>query len=900
MCPQPNGLLAVLPRNPNRPRTPNPTPGAFVALLTLACGLAFAADPPAGRNLAFVATPSTSYVSGHETIAALNDGYDPARSSDKSRGAYGNWPRTGTQWVQYEWSLPVSLAAIDVYWFDDQMGVRLPTACRLLFWEGDRFQPVPGARGLGVEANRFNTTTFPPLTTTKLRLEFDGRDKSSTGILEWRAYDSGASPNFPPVVQAGPDRAVVRPGSTYLSATVLDDHPAPDHLALRWSLKSGPGKVRFTDPAAAVTTARFSTPGQYVLECTANDGTSTGSDTLAVRVLAPPPAQPLMPVWTRANTVTSPFWKPRLRNTILNWIPHCVAKLEDPAVPEGGIENFTQAGLHLAGKDAKHIGPPFANAWVYNTLEAMCLAVLADFDGDEEVQRAQTRMRQTIEQWAVKMLSAQEPDGYLQTMYTINRIPRWSNKHDHEGYNASYFMEAAMAHFFMSGGSDRRLVDAAFRLADCWVKNIGPAPRRSWYEGHAGLEQTLVRLGRFSDEVRGPGTGRPYIELGKYLLDARDGGEEYDQSHVPVTRQYEAVGHAVRAVYSYSGMAEVAMETGDVDYHSALMSLWDNLVNRKYYVTGGVGSGETAEGFGKDFSLPTRSYCESCAGSGELFFQHKMQLLHHHARYADLFEETLYNAVLGGLDLEAQNFTYTNPLDSDHARYKWHVCPCCVGNLPRTLLSLPTWAYSTSDRAVYVNLYAGGSADLGQVAGTPLTIRQQTAYPADGAVLLTVQPAQRARFDLHLRLPNRTTSELYTPEPAELDAPTLELNGKPLKLRAENGYAVISRRWTPGDTVKLVLPLAVQRVYPDPRIRATTGRVALRYGPLIYNLESVDQNLDSVLPRSARLSARWDPNLLGGVTVIEGTFQDGSRMTAIPNYARLNRGGRSIVWIKTD
>jgi DUF1680 family protein len=217
----------------------------------------------------------------------------------------------------------------------------------------------------------------------------------------------------------------------------------------------------------------------------------------------------------------------------------------------------------------------------------------------------------------------------------------------------------------------------------------------------------LVRFATLVDEVEGAGKGREYVALAKFLLDQRQGGEEYDQSHVPVTRQYEAVGHAVRAVYSYAGMAEVAGETGDVDYHSAVQSLWNSIVNRKYYVTGGVGSGETSEGFGREYSLPNNAYCESCAGSGELFFQHALNRTWQEARYADLYEETLYNAILGGVDLEGRNYTYTNPLDSGEKRYQWHVCPCCVGNLPRTLLSLPTWMYATSDDSLTVNLYAG-------------------------------------------------------------------------------------------------------------------------------------------------------------------------------------------------
>jgi DUF1680 family protein/alpha-L-arabinofuranosidase len=852
-------------------------------------------------NLALVATPSTSYVSGHETLAALNDGSTPDNSNDKRHGAYGNWPRRGAQWVQYEWNQPVSSRRLEVYWFDDRMGVRLPKACRLLYWDGNAFLPVPGASGLGLAENQFNATTYPELTTTKLRLEFDGNGESSTGILEWKVYDSGASPNFAPSVSAGVDRAVVGKAPTHLSGKARDDGKPNPTPSLRWARESGPGTVSFENAGAAETTARFSKIGNYVLKLTANDGQSEASDTLRVTVVAPPPEAHLDEVRPMTYQITSPFWRNRLKNLIVNWIPHCIQKIEDPQTREGGIENFAQAGRKLAGQpDAKHVGAVFANTWVYNTVESMCVALLVDPQGDPRIIAAQEAMRKTLDDWIPKMLSAQEPDGYLHTQYTIEGHRRWSNKHDHEGYQAGYFMEAAMAHCWMTGGQDRRMLDAARRLADCWVRNIGPAPKRAWYDGHQELEMALVKLARLVEQMDGAGAGRPYVELAKFLLDSRVGGDEYDQSHAPVTRQYEAVGHAVRAVYSYAGMADVAMETGDAGYHSAVRSIWNSIVNRKYYVTGGVGSGETSEGFGKDFSLPNHAYCESCANCGELFFQHRLQRIYHDARYADLAEETLYNAILGDVDLEGQNYTYTNPLDSSERRYKWHVCPCCVGNIPRTLLTLPSWTYTTGADELYVNLFAGSVVTLNPFAGTSLKLTQVTDYPWNGKVALTLEPGRAVKFALKIRVPNRRTSELYTSAPPVDGLLSLSVNGKPLKPRMENGYAVLERKWSAGDTVEWLLPMQVQRVKGSGKIAATRGRVALRYGPLIYNIESVDQNVESILPPSAPLSTEWRGDLLDGVMVIRGEFADGKPMLAIPNYARLNRGGRSLVWIKDE
>jgi DUF1680 family protein len=444
------------------------------------------------------------------------------------------------------------------------------------------------------------------------------------------------------------------------------------------------------------------------------------------------------------------------------------------------------------------------------------------------------------------------------------------------------------------------MYDAAKKLADCWDANIGPAPKKAWHDGHEEIEQALVRLARLVNEVEGDGKGDKYVRLSKFLLDCRRGGDSYDQTHLPVVQQYEALGHAARAAYCYSAMTDIAMETGDAQYYSAVKSLWDNIVNKKYYITGGIGSGETSEGFGKNYSLPNNAYSESCSDCGEIFFQHKLNLASHEARYADLLEETLYNAVLGSLDLQAKNFTYVNPLDQGFPRYAWHECPCCVGNIPRTLLQLPTWMYATDADGLYVNLYVGGTVNVPHVAGTDLEIIQRTDYPWKGTVELTVNPAAEKQLALRLRSPNRQVSALYHAVPDANGITSILLNGHPITPEIKDGYAVISRRWQRGDKVQLELPLRVQRVTADERVAADRGRVALRYGPLVYNIESVDQNISGVLKADAPLTTQWQPDLLGGVLVIRGEFADGSALTAVPNYVRNNRGGRSLVWIANE
>ncbi|HEU4585387.1 MAG TPA: beta-L-arabinofuranosidase domain-containing protein, partial [Gemmatimonadaceae bacterium] len=654
----------------------------------------------------------------------------------------------------------------------------------------------------------------------------------------------------------------------------------------------------------------FSAPGTYILELTADNGESTASSTLTVRAELPPPKQQLDVVHTRRYSIDSPLWDHRFKALIVSWIPHCIEMLESTDVEAGGLDNFIEAGKALRGEPhGAHKGYVFADAYVHNAVEAMSIALMVDPKGDPEIVKAQEHMRATLERWIPIILAAQEPDGYMQTAFTLPRTSNrggnqepgpflhWTRRHDHEGYTAGYFLESAIVHYSMTDLKDRRLYDAARKLADCWYANIGPAPKKAWYDGHEEMEQALVRFGRFVNDTEGKGKGDRYIELAKFLLDSRSRAandprerSEYDQSHVPVIEQYEAVGHAVRAAYLYSGMADVAMETHDPDYRSAVKSLWDNIVHRKYYVTGGVASGESSEGFGPNYSLRNNAYCESCSSCGEIFFQSKLNLTYHDSKFADLYEETIYNALLGSLAMDGKTFYYPNPLDARFLRTSWHSVPCCTGNIPRTLLAMPTWIYAKSPDGIHVNLFVGSTVELGEVGGTRVQMVQKTNYPWDGKVAITVNPAERKRMRVRVRVPNRGVSELYSSAPEANGILSLAVNGSPVKQKIENGYAVIDRTWKAGDVIELELPMKVQRIRAIDKVEADRGKVALRYGPLIYNIEKVDVgDVEKVLPPDVPLTTEWRGDLLGGVMVIKGKFADGSPMVAIPNYARMNR-----------
>ena len=661
--------------------------------------------------------PTSLTTTSENKISALNDGFLPASSRDRSNGIYalrGDWEwehhAKAPQWVQYAWSRPVTVDQVKVYWAIDaprQKGiagsefgrVAAPRSYRILYWNGTDFVPVADPMGLGLEADQFNTTTFRPVTTDKLRLEVSADEDHAAGVLEWQVFGTGAVPSLPPLVNAGVDRSVVIGGHTYLAGKAVWLRDDAGNVA-RWSKVSGPGTVSFASANIPVTTATFTAPGEYVLQLAAGGDGERQASTLHVHAEAAPPRERLDVVYTRRYSINSPLWNARAKTLIVDWIPHCIAQCERTDIAagkgDGGLDNFIEAGKANRGEAHEpHRGYVFSNAWVHQTVESMCLALMVDPQGDKEIIGAQAHMQSTLDRWIPIILAAQMQDGYLQTAYILaNRKDwpeRWSPDHrgNHEGYVSGYFIESAINHYTLTDGKDLRLYNGAKRLADCWVANIGPG-KKAWFDGHQEMEQALVRFGRFVNDQEGNGRGDSYIVLAKFLLDSRRGGSEYDQSHLPPGQQYEAVGHAVRAMYFYSGMADIAAETGDRDYQSAVLSLWDNMVNRKYYLTGGIGSGETSEGFGPNYSLRNNAYCESCSSCGVIFFQYKLNLSYHDARYADLYEQTMYNALLGGVALDGKSFCYTNPLVNTQ-RTLWHTCPCCVGNIPRTLLMMPTW-----------------------------------------------------------------------------------------------------------------------------------------------------------------------------------------------------------------
>jgi uncharacterized protein len=619
----------------------------------------------------------------------------------------------------------------------------------------------------------------------------------------------------------------------------------------------------------------------------------------------------LDPVPPRPFKVSSPLWKARLKKQLTVWLPHVIDKLSDVNVAEGGIQNFVEAGKKLSGQTAKGHVPssaPWSNGYVLNAVEAMSEALMVDPEGDADIIAAQTKMKSKLEDWIPKILSAQEKDGYLQTYLTLGGLPHFNgNRGLHEGYVGGYLLEAAIAHYLMTNRTDKRLYEAAKKLADLWESSLGPSPKKTWWESHQEMEQALTRFARFVSAEEGAGAGDKYIRLAKFLLDVRasgGGGGVYDLSDKPPLQQTKAEGHAVRAAYQYAAMADVAMTAKSPEYLTAVDKIWDDVVNRNMYVNGCIGSGAAdaaMEGFGPDYSLPNKSYCESCSSSGMLFFQRNMNLAHKESRYASLMEMSLFN-VLGSMNLAGDKFGYTNPLDQTDGRGDWHGCPCCVGNIPRTLLGIPRWAYATSNTSLYINLFVGSTVTIENVAGTSVEIVQSTDYPWGSDVSIKLNPSKPTAFAVKIRVPDWAPSTLYTSSTASEGLTGLAVNGVATTSTIEKGYAVLCRTWTSGDIVDFKVPLAVRRLKALDLVAADVGRVALKYGPVIYNIEAVDhKNSDIttlVLNPTEPITTEWNSSLLDGVMTLKSKFANGTPMIAIPYYARNNRGGRSIVWIR--
>jgi DUF1680 family protein len=628
---------------------------------------------------------------------------------------------------------------------------------------------------------------------------------------------------------------------------------------------------------------------------------------------------PIQPVPFTAVHLDDVFWSPRIETNRLVTIPYAFRQCQ----ASGRMNNFERAAAVLRGEkvaDRKLPGFPFDDTDPYKVLEGASYALAV---------RPDAKMSAYLDSLIALFAAAQEPDGYLYTTRTIDPEhpnnwdgpQRWLKEPDqsHELYNAGHLFEAAVAHYQATGKTN--LLNIALKEANLIVNTFGPATNQlHLWPGHEIIEMALAKLYRVTGDQR-------YLILAKYFIDIRGrqpGGDDYHQSRIPPTEQTEAVGHAVRAGYLYCGMTDVAALTGDPRYVRAIDAIWENVVGRKLYITGGIGARAKGEAFGDDYELPNlTAYNETCAAVANVYWNHRLFLLHGDAKYVDVLERTLYNGLLSGISLNGTNFFYPNPLESDgsYQRSPWFGCACCPGNLTRFLASVPGYVYAQSNWTIYVNLYAAGTAELTLPNGHTAKITQETRYPWDGAVKMTVgsDGLKGGNVTLKMRIPGWARNEatpggLYKFADSIVEPVALRINGQDTPFRLDHGYASLTRKWESGDVVELDLPLRMRRVAANENVVAVRDRIALQRGPVVYCLESADNPKGMVrkvfLPDAQPITTRFDPALLGGVQVIEGkgfsvstneyhhTIKSLYEFRAVPYYAWANRGpGEMTVWI---
>ncbi len=622
---------------------------------------------------------------------------------------------------------------------------------------------------------------------------------------------------------------------------------------------------------------------------------------------------PISPVPFTDVKVTDHFWGQRLKASREVTIPLAFSKCEET----GRYENFVKAAN--PSESYKVEGFSFDDTDVYKTIEGASYSMQTY--PDKKLDRYIDSVLRIVEK-------AQEPDGYLYTSRTMNpKHPhswagskRWEKEEDlsHELYNLGHMLEGAIAHHQATG--KRNFLDIAIRYADCAVREVGDGPGQACVvPGHQITEMAMARLYVLTGEKK-------YLDFAKFLLDKRGHThrkDEYSQAHKPVLEQEEAVGHAVRAAYMYSGMADVAALTGDSGYIKAIDKIWENIVGKKLYITGGIGATSHGEAFGKNYELPNMSaYCETCAAIGNVYMNYRLFLLHGDAKYFDVLERTLYNGLISGVSLDGGGFFYPNPLESigQHQRQPWFGCACCPSNIARFIPSVPGYVYAVHNSEVYVNLFMSNTSSL-KVGGKKVELQQSTTYPWNGDISIRVNPSGSQNFQLNIRIPgwvqNKVLpSDLYTYVDRKNLNYTVKVNGVPQLALLRNGYFGINRRWKKGDVVEVHFDMEARTVKAHQAVEADRGKVAVERGPVVYCAEWPDNDfsvLSVLLNKKPVFELVPQPDMLYGLNQLKAGAQilsytpEGKievkdvKLTLIPYYAWAHRGsGEMAVWFPDE
>ena len=621
---------------------------------------------------------------------------------------------------------------------------------------------------------------------------------------------------------------------------------------------------------------------------------------------------PIDPVPFTSVKVTDNFWGQRFQASREVTIPLAFSKCEET----GRYENFVKAAH--PSDTYKVEGFSFDDTDVYKTIEGASYSLQTYPD---------KKLQKYIDSVLVIVAGAQEPDGYLYTARTMNpKHPHnWAGKErwvavenlSHEFYNLGHMIEGAVAHYQATG--KRNFLDIAIKYADCVCREIGNGPQQKKYvPGHQIAEMALVKLYMATGDKK-------YLDQAKFFLDTRgytSRKDTYSQAHKPVVEQDEAVGHAVRAVYMYSGMADVAAITGDSSYIKAIDKIWDNIVSKKIYITGGIGAHHAGEAFGNNYELPNLSaYCETCAAIGNVYMNYRLFLLHGDAKYFDVLERTLYNGLISGVSLDGGSFFYPNPLSSNgkYSRKPWFGCACYPSNVSRFIPSLPGYVYAVKNDQVYVNLYLSNKAEL-KVDKKKILLEQETGYPWNGDIRLKITQGNQD-FTMKLRIPgwvrgNVLPSDLYSYADNQKPAYQVSVNGQTVESDVNDGYLSIARKWKKGDVVEVHFDMIPRIVKANPKVEADHGRVAVERGPIVYCAEWPDNkfNVHSILlNQHPQFKVTDKPELLYGIRQITTDAQALSydkagklvtkdvELTLIPYYAWAHRGeGDMEVWLPID
>jgi Uncharacterized protein conserved in bacteria len=628
-----------------------------------------------------------------------------------------------------------------------------------------------------------------------------------------------------------------------------------------------------------------------------------------------------------------PITATSIKNVVLNdsfWLPK-IKIIQDTTIQyafdkcnkEGRMESFLIAGGKK--KDKVRGKMPFDDTDLYKIIEGASYSLISN---------PNPALDAYIDSIIAIIKIGQEPDGYITTWFTIDRLnppaswvkpstTRWENEiSSHELYNSGHLFEAASAHYLATG--KRTFLDIALKNADLLAANFGPGKLHN-PPGHQIVETGLIKLYRITNNTK-------YLELAKFYLDQRGDSTShklygaYNQDHLPVTQQDEVVGHAVRAMYMYAGMTDIAAIYRDSAYLNAVNKLWENMVNKKLYITGGVGSRHEGEAFGDNYELPNlTAYNETCAAIGSVYWNQRLFLLTGDSKYYDMIERTLYNGLIAGISLDGNKFFYPNPLESDDkytfnmgscTRQSWFDCSCCPTNIIRFVPSIPGLVYATHMDSLYINLFMSNHAHV-SIHGTQIELIQQTGYPWNGQINIAVNPEKRTAFTIKLRIPEWAQNKavpgnLYTYIGENSEKVILRINGKDEKHGINKGYIEITKEWIKGDKIELILPMTIRRVIANEKVQDDNDKVAFEYGPIVYCAEEIDndnQLSNLSIPDNAKLRIEKQNILSNSVNIIAGNVyvksskagKKGYNLTLVPYYLWSNRGiGKMKVWFPRE